>query len=921
MSGTIAKTGENAIVNQRLRRIQVRVVKLLEDGTIPDTDKVNGLYVEDVSGTPELFFSGNQLTEGGEVLDYWITDGSGIRLRDEYTSVSVNNHGITNIGWLDLSRNETLPAGAGSALVDVSGSLYYDGNLVYSPDISVNHPWEIAAGVISTNPPGLNLKIDGTSKLNNEVRVVANDAGGGQVSTFINSGNNNTHGFIATGNKSDGSRADTSTEIGTGFKLIYNTSGNFEIARNAYSTTNTNVMTISRADGTTSFASPVIINNTQTTSNTATFNGHVDANSSVTIDGTLTSNGTTDLNSTTNLNASGSVHQYGDYTAESTAQTYISDQDRFYWYEADWVNHINPTNFASGGYVDSATFSGDRTAGYKTQDLMTNYPGYFYLYKSWNRVVNEASYTMSVGGEVNGVSTQNRTFTPRYKLNSSTYFNGDGGSVSPADENLLECDNLSVATILSTPRLVATDILIGTASINKMNATAFETIKGLFDFVDGVGGVIAQIADAVAELGSAVIIGGSILGGSILAGGAIGAGIAFGGSTEGNEQRADGTASQYNSAFFGKPTDSPYDLSYASYFQQPIGFALSPNGTALAPTDASMDNLLYTFGINQKNSTFNFNAVSNTNELTGVITTLPESVVYGNSDKSTGINYPVVGQQVLTGFSHTPKVFSVELNDYTTAWSGKYLDINSRTYEDLSTNNRIYSIDNTLYHSGKRVGDQLPSVILLGQHDGGLDDVMGISMETAVGFSPAKNYFIGTQNGTFGMDAIQSNSVDSLGNTLGLEIKVGDQYYIDCAGKSTGANTDPSAVIIYKPLILDDGVNPKYNIGDWVYDLSVNGSGGTGVFTGVGSVATLDASYTTLDASQADILYSSLQSRYNNVGTNGLSKIEPTTASTTTISQTQPSGTSIGGRINFKTDTPTISEQTQFVVNGTYDEI
>ena len=925
----IAKTGENAIVNQRLRRIQARVVKLLEDGTIQELDKENGLYLQEVSGNQELFFSGNQLTENGKVLQDFDISGTEVVLRSAYSNLNMSNKPITEIKCLDLVSHPVLPADCGSALVDVSGSLYFNGNLVYSDVSGLNHPWEIQTGTLYTNPRGLNLNIDqqtttqdlvvnADTSLNNLVFDV-----GEAKDTFT------ANGLVFQDGSGETLQVQTMTSLG-------------DLSCNSTTKTqNLNVYGNGNYYGISVFNSIQVSNDTNLNgtlyaNSNSDFDGHAQFNSSATITGVLTGNGAVDLNSTLDVQGTaafdgqvstngalivngtgtlnGNITQEADYTTGTSANTYISDQDRFYWYESDWVNHINPTTFASGGYVDSATFSGSRTAGYKTQDLMTNYPGYFYLYKSWNRVVNETSYNMSVGGSVDGVSSQNRAFTPRYTLNSSTLYNTDGGSVSPADENLLECDNLSVGTMLTSPRFICSNMLVGTAEVNNLqNGT------GLFDFLDGAGSTFAQIVDAISALGGAVIVGGSIVAGSILAGGLAGAGAAYGGSKSGSEQRADGTASNYNSAFWGKPTESPYDLSYASYYEQPLGYALTPSGEKLEATDADMDNLLYTFGINQKNSTMVFNAVSQTNELSSVITTLPEATIYGNADKGTGINYPVVGNQVLTGWSHTPKLYSLELNDYTTAFSGKYLDINTREYENLPTTNRIYSVDGNLYHSGKRVGDQLPAVIKLGESDGGLDDVMGISMETASGFSPAKNYFIGTQNGTYGMDAIQSNSLDSLGKTLGVEMKVGSEYYIDLAGTSTGANTDPSSVVIYKPLILDDGVNAKYNLGDWVYDLSVNGTGG-GVFTGSGTTATLQATYTTLDASQADVNYGSLQSRYNSASTSGLTTIEPTSSNTLTIKSEQPPSSSIGSRVILNAENPTYGNRDTLEVNGYYDQ-
>ena len=890
------QSGSFAIEGANLRRLRSRVYHLLDTGTIIPTDFSNSLYLQNDS----LYFNGELIrfdsTEPFDISGNW-----GI-IKVGLDGLDMLNKPVKNIGWLDLSRCDVLPTDASSALVDVSGSLYFNGNLIYSDISGLNHPWEIQASTLETVPRGLNLNIGGQTTTQN--LVVSADTSlnnlvfdvGEAKDTFT------TNGLVFQDACGETLQVQTLNSLG----LV--------IAFDDVSL-NSNL----KVDGTTTLNGTFNANSSATITGVLTGNGAVNFNSTMDVSGTsafdgqVSTNGALIVNGTGTLN--GNITQNADYTTGASANTYISDQDRFYWYEADWANHINPTNFASGGYVDSATFSGNRGVGYKTQDLMMNYSTYFDLYKSWNRVVNESSYTMSVGGSVDGVSSQNRQFTPRYTLNSSALYNTDGGSVSPATENLLECDNLSVKTIMTSPRFICSNMLVGTAEVNNLqNGT------GLFDFLDGAGSTFAQIVDAISALGGAVIVGGAIVAGSILAGGLAGAGAAYGGSKSGSEQRADGQASNYNSAFWGKPTESPYDLSYASYYEQPLGYALTPSGEKLEATDADMDNLLYTFGINQKNSTFVFNAVSQTNELTSVITTLPEAIIYGNTDKGTGINYPVVGNQVLTGWSHTPKLYSVELNDYSTAFSGKYLDINSRTYENLSTSNRIYSIDGNLYHSGKRVGDQLPAVIKLGESDGGLDDVMGISMETASGFSPAKNYFIGTQNGTFGMDAIQSNSVDSLGKTLGVEMKVGNEYYIDLAGTSTGANTDPSSVIIYKPLILDDGVNAKYNLGDWVYDLSVNGSGGGGVFTGVGSTATLQATYTTLDASQADFNYNSLQSRYNSLGTSGLTTIEPTSSNTLTIKSEQPPSSSIGSRVILNAENPTYGNRDTLEINGYYDQ-
>jgi len=64
MSGIVNKTGNLAIENQKLRRLRSRVYHLEDSGTVRETDKTDSLYLQEVNGTQELFYSGTQVTSG-----------------------------------------------------------------------------------------------------------------------------------------------------------------------------------------------------------------------------------------------------------------------------------------------------------------------------------------------------------------------------------------------------------------------------------------------------------------------------------------------------------------------------------------------------------------------------------------------------------------------------------------------------------------------------------------------------------------------------------------------------------------------------------------------------------------------------------------------------------------------------------------
>jgi hypothetical protein len=71
----------------------------------------------------------------------------------------------------------------------------------------------------------------------------------GSISTFISTGNHDTIPFFAIGNVSNGSSANTSSNIENGFKFIYNTSGNFKIQRNYDGSISNDILTIKRDTG------------------------------------------------------------------------------------------------------------------------------------------------------------------------------------------------------------------------------------------------------------------------------------------------------------------------------------------------------------------------------------------------------------------------------------------------------------------------------------------------------------------------------------------------------------------------------------------------------------------------------------------------------------------------------------------------
>jgi hypothetical protein len=64
MSGIVNKTGNLQIENQKLRRLRSRVYHLDDTGSVREADKTDSLYLQEVNGTQELFYSGTQVTSG-----------------------------------------------------------------------------------------------------------------------------------------------------------------------------------------------------------------------------------------------------------------------------------------------------------------------------------------------------------------------------------------------------------------------------------------------------------------------------------------------------------------------------------------------------------------------------------------------------------------------------------------------------------------------------------------------------------------------------------------------------------------------------------------------------------------------------------------------------------------------------------------
>lgn len=839
----LPQTGGFEVENAQLRRLSSRVYNLLDRGQIREQDISNSLYIEDLSGSTELFFNGSALTVSGEIYQSpfsieitepqnyiyprTIEDDNG-----EYTPhLDMSGSKIENIKFLNMNNYTDVvntPSNEDAFYV-LNGDPYFKGQLLergieYWREAKLNDISNIE--LIEARP--LNLK---DARLNRAYNLqMLFQAGAPSVSDSNLHGNlnlkeENNSGVLYVNDKRV---SPFLYENATDYKLLYDICGNgksingLDNVSNNTQTINTRLTNEGATDlnglltvnGSSVHTSSALFNETLTTEGTNFFNGpnnyfsqdtsfnRTQTSGQATFDGTSTFNSDVSFNgNTTNMNSTNTNMNGG---------TYYPNQNNFFLYEADWVNTIGPTNALDLAHIwDGNTFFANRGVGYKNYDFHQNFGHYLYAYKMFNRIVERSSsangtYTMSIGGFIDGVTTNNVFCYPLYRFQSYDHFNNDGGN-TVGGKSVVEMDYASVMIALTCPRAIFTEGRIGHLDVNSITNLSEMISKGasnLFSFLTEAGDLMGKLKWIGAGLAGALVFSTGLLALGIGTGLGAASGVAYGGSDseEGAILYAGGSAAPINAGFWGRPSESPYDDTSLIYFTSSKGFALNPDGTLSGSTQYTRDKL-FMFGVNQQSLTFGLNLPCLSLENGSKITALPETEIWGDTKAGAyGNEFACMTYEPVLGFSHSQELFSVGLKNYTGSFTGNYLNVNSRNFENVNTQNRLYAINGELYYNNEKVNKPVANENPFIINDNSQADVE-IRLTSPIN---NRSFIIGTSANLNGYDFINSNSTDGGGFHVGLSLQVNGADYLRMS--SIAVNNLPTPILSLRSHLFFSGV-------------------------------------------------------------------------------------------------------------------
>lgn len=720
-----------------------------DSGTVRQSDIEDSLYLQEVNGTQELFYSGNQVTTNKEVIggQWEVKSGTTDTLvtKDTAKNVDMQNKNIDaveNISTDSVTLVNDEPVTSATKIYKNGVYIYYGSDRLND---NTHGLWEyddvaetrirpkIAGG---SAYPDVELK---DKRISGALEVELKDQS--TVHSSPNSGYAYIYNVAASGVYQKPYLYNQDKPVSP-FRYYLDTGVDTYVQQFGINANNNYIQNIEGLATTTN--SNNVLNGTNTAINTPLqVSGVTQLNNATQIFSQATSgaavfNGTANFNNTTNINAGGSIVGSNTFTIGNTtltlgsatnnmtgtfnhangsltnflngSTTRVENQDDFELYESDWVNwYTRPQDFAAS-WFNGNTLVPSQAVGYKNLDAWSN--GLYFLSGASNfKYIQNGigttptgagdDFRMSIVGVVDGQSSTQQ-FSPKYRFQSNDLINRDGYSL-PAGVNCVEADNLSAKNFVTAPRLLFTNAQGGFLEVTNIKVgTGLESAADdILNFIDSAGNTIGSITSAIGGVVGAVVTAGGILAGGLLVGAGVGvAGMAMGGSSRdpNNPTNPDvnkilyagDNGALWNSGFFGR-TDVGGNNTFNYLTNGPIGMVLNPtNNNLLYGTDINRDQL-WKFGVNHKCQTFGVNMVGLTTDYGTSTTAFSETAIFSNTIPGAyDQEFPCFTYEPIMGRSHGQELCSIALKDYTDFNTARYLDINTRNYVAVPKTNRLY---------------------------------------------------------------------------------------------------------------------------------------------------------------------------------------------------------------------------------------